>query len=105
MYIKGMNEMQWTRQGVVFACDREKRLLNLHKHDVDFLRASSAFSDPFALSDFDARHSVGEERYALIGKTESETLLFVVYTLRGETVRLISARKADAKEAKIYAEQ
>lgn len=105
MYIRGMNDMQWTRQGIVFACDKEKRLLNLRKHDVDFFRASSAFSDPFSVSDFDARHSAGEERYALIGKTENETLLFIVYTLRGETVRLISARRANQKEAKIYAER
>lgn len=97
--------MQWTRHGIVFACDKKKRLLNLRTHDVDFIRASSAFSDPFSVSDFDARHSVGEERYGLIGKTENETLLFVVYTLRGETVRLISARKANQKEAKIYAER
>lgn len=105
MYIRGMNDMQWTRQGVDFACDEKKQQLNLHKHGVDLLDASTAFFDPCCLSFFDTEHNEMEDRHQLLAKMTNGKLVFVVYTVRNDVVRLISARKAQKKEAQIYEQQ
>ena len=97
--------MQWTRQGLNFVCDPGKRLANAQKHAIDLIRASEVFFDPFAISFFDDKHSGQEDRYSIIGKMENEKLAYVVYALRGEAVRLISARKATSRETYEYAKQ
>ncbi|RKZ50614.1 MAG: BrnT family toxin [Candidatus Parabeggiatoa sp. nov. 3] len=72
------------------------------KHGISFAESSTALLDPLALvrEDPDAE---GENRWVLIGMSNQARLLTVVYTLRNERIRLISARKATKKEAKIYA--
>jgi len=100
-----MADMQWTRQGVNFACDHGKRLANVQKHAIDLIRASEVFFDPFAISNFDDEHSGQEDRHGMLGRMENEKLAYVVYVLRGEAVRLISARKATSREAYAYAKQ
>lgn len=97
--------MQWTRKGVDFICDERKRQLNLRKHGVDLLDASTAFFDPLCMSFFDAEHSETEDRYQLLAKTVNGKLLFIVYTIRNNRVRLISARKVTKKEARTYEQQ
>lgn len=97
--------MEWTRQGIDFACDEEKRQINKRKHGIDLLDASSAFFDPFCVPLFDMEHSKTEDRYRIIAQSQTGILLFVVYTLRNEVVRLISARKATKAEAKKYEEE
>ncbi len=62
-------------------------------------------NDPFVVNGYDPVHSAEEDRYQLIGKMSNEVLVFVSYTMRNETVRIISARKAESREEKIYAEQ
>jgi uncharacterized protein len=52
------------------------------------------FADPFALEWLDARENYGEDRYAAIGMA-GRRLLFVAYTMRGEAIRIISARGAE----------
>jgi uncharacterized DUF497 family protein len=52
---------------------------------------------------YDPDHREDEDRELLIGHSGKGRLLVVVYTFRGKTVRLISARKATRREAKIYA--
>lgn len=91
------------RNGIVFACHAHKRVMNVRKHGIDLIRASSVFDDPRARSFFDADHSDREERYAIVGSMDTGVLVYVVHTLRGETIRLISARKATRKEAEYYA--
>ena len=102
MYILGMNDMQWTRQSVDFACDEKKYQVNLRKHGVDLLEASTAFFDPCCMSFFDAEHSETEDRYRLLAETTNGKLLFIVYTVKNDVVRLISARKAQKEEVRIY---
>lgn len=97
-----MNAMQWTRQGVTFICDERKRQLNLRKHGVDLLDASGAFFDPFCMSFFDMEHSETEDRYQLLAKTANGKLLFIIYTVKNDIVRLISARKVTKEEARTY---
>ncbi len=59
--------------------------------------------DPFALEWLDDRDDYGEARYVIIGMVE-ERLLYVAYTMRGETIRLISARGAEPHERRQYHE-
>lgn len=88
-----------------FEWDFQKAIANLHKHKVSFEEAIEAFFDSTALDEFDEEHSQEETRHTLIGMS-SKRLLFVVYTEPTEgIVRIISARKAEAKYRKYYEEQ
>ena len=84
-----------------FQWNASKAKLNIQRHKVTFTEATEAFFDPNAVDDFDPDHSDEEARYNLIGLS-SRRLLFVVYTERGNTVRIISARKAEKKHRRIY---
>lgn len=81
--------------------DPAKAAANLKKHGVSFAEAATCLMDETALAreDGDVR---GEQRWVLIGMSAQGRLLTVVYALR-ENPRLISARKATAKEERIYA--
>jgi uncharacterized DUF497 family protein len=87
---------------VQFQFDPAKALANLRKHGVSFADAEGVFADPLAIhrSDPDAE---GEERFVAIGLGSAGELLVVAYTVRGESARLISARRATRREAKDYA--
>ena len=85
--------------------DTRKAASNLRKHGISFDEAATCLLDPLALShedveDVDAK---GEGRWVLLGMSHEARLLVVVYTLRGESIRLISARKPTAKEVSCYA--
>jgi uncharacterized DUF497 family protein len=73
-----------------------RRRGNLRKHGVSFADAEGVFMDPLAL------HRIGEERFVAIGAGSAGHLLVVVYTLRGEAIRLISARRATPVEIRAY---
>jgi len=87
-----------------FEWDPKKAELNLKKHGVSFAEAAEAFLDKNALELFNDANSEEEIRYQLVGISNLR-LLFVAYTERGETVRIISARKANEKQIRIYNEQ
>ncbi|TXT22952.1 MAG: hypothetical protein FD132_154 [bacterium] len=78
--------------------------LNLRKHSVSFEDAQSVFSDEQALLIDDPDHSDHEDRFILLGLSQSLRLLVVVHSHRaeGKVIRIISARKADAKERSSY---
>ena len=89
-----------------FEWDLDKALTNRQKHLVSFEDAARIFLDPNRIETFDGRESYGEDRWKTIGLVEP-AVLAVVYTIRGDegdTIRLISARKADANERKQYRE-
>ncbi|MBI4672002.1 MAG: BrnT family toxin [Chloroflexi bacterium] len=77
--------------------DVSKAQANLRKHGVDFADAATVFSDDYALTipDEEIEH---EDRYVTIGMDALGRILVVVYTWRGETIRIISARKAERYE-------
>ncbi|HEY6320901.1 MAG TPA: BrnT family toxin [Thermoanaerobaculia bacterium] len=81
--------------------DARKAASNLLKHGVDFADAALVFEDELALTQQDL-HSHDEERFVTLGCDPTERLLVVVYTWRGERVRLISARRATSKEHRHY---
>ena len=84
--------------------DQNKAQRNLAKHGVAFEEAQYVFYDLQRIESYDGRECYGEERWATIGNAYA-TLLYVVYTVRQqETLRLISARKANAQERKRYRE-
>jgi uncharacterized DUF497 family protein len=85
---------------VGYEWDPNKAASNLRKHSVDFADAVAVLEDEWALTlDDDYPH---ERRYATIGADMLGRLLVVIYTWRGENVRLISARKATPRERRQY---
>lgn len=77
---------------------------NLKKHGVSFREAETVFQDPWAKIFDDPFHSFEEERFIIIGISCSGHSLAVHFTERGETVRIISARRASARERKRHEE-
>ncbi len=78
---------------------------NQQKHRVSFSEAESAFDDAHALIFFDVEHSIDEDRWIVIGMSERERLLFVVHThIADDTIRIISARRANFAEEQMYAQ-
>ena len=65
--------------------------------------ARDAFKDPFAIEWLDDREDYGEDRYVIIGMVDN-CLLYVVYAMRGEAIRIISARGAEPHERRQYHE-
>lgn len=82
--------------------DTHKAANNLKKHGILFGEAASCLYDPFALVHEDA-DAEGENRWVLLGMSDQARLLVVVYTVRGESIRIISARKPTTKEVLSYA--
>lgn len=84
-----------------FEWDEEKATLNERKHGVPFPFATRVFLDENRLEWIDTRRQYGEPRWITIGLIESVEIA-VAYTVRGETIRLISARKAERHEREDY---
>jgi len=82
--------------------DEVKRAVNLAKHGVDFADAVGVFFDDYALTRHDP-DSQGEDRMVTIGLGVSLRVLYVVWVeRRGDTYRVISARKASPGEIRQY---
>ena len=84
-----------------FEFDPAKAAGNLRKHGVSFADAEGVFMDPLAMHRIDP-DAEGEERLLAIGRGSAGHLLVVVYTLRRDSIRLISARRASAAEIRAY---
>jgi uncharacterized protein len=91
--------------GLTFEWDPRKATLNLRKHGVSFEEAATAFADPLSLTIKDPDHSVGEERFVLLGHSYRLRLVVVAHTETGERIRIISARLASALERTAYEEE
>lgn len=85
-----------------FEWDDEKAFQNKRKHRVSFSEASTAFGDPLHLSMPDPDHSQSEKRFILLGRSFTGRLVVTVFTDRGETTRIISARLASRSERITY---
>lgn len=84
--------------------DRKKADLNFKKHGVSFEEAATALSDPMAATGTDPDHSITEERYITFGVSVKGRLVVVSHADGGETIRIVSARKASKGEREIYEE-
>ena len=82
--------------------DPRKAAVNRAKHKVSFEEAVTVFGDPLGRITDDPRHSETEERYVLLGQSARRRLLVVMFTERGQAIRLISARKTTRRERREY---
>jgi uncharacterized protein len=84
--------------------DPAKAAQNLRKHGVSFEEAKAAFYDDLAVQFFDDEHSSEEYRFIPLGMSSQAKLLVVCHYERGqgETVRIVSARKATKREKAFY---
>jgi hypothetical protein len=91
----------------MFEWDARKAVVNRIKHEVSFEEAATVFGDPEALDGPDLRHSGEESRFLRLGRAATGRVLIVAYTVRrevdGESIRIISARRASRKEREAYA--
>ncbi len=86
-----------------FEWDPAKDSSNQKKHGVSFSEAQTVFSDQFARLIADPDHSDEEERFILLGASIDSMLLVVCHCIKtDESIRIISARKAEKPERKIY---
>lgn len=83
-----------------FEWDERKRVANIKKHGIDFVQAAKIFENP-VLERIDNRTDYGEERRIALGRWQGRVLV-VVYTMRGENRRIISAWKAGREDEEEY---
>jgi uncharacterized DUF497 family protein len=85
-----------------FERDSAKAQANRKKHGIDFRTAAKVFPDPYMI-EFDDLDAGGELRFNAIGLVDGR-MLFVTHTMRGDVVRIISARGAEPHEKSKYHE-
>ena len=85
-----------------FEWNPDKAQRNLIKHGVSFDEASTLFNDINLIIEEDVEHSLGEARFRALGVSSQGRVLVVIYNPRRETIRIISARKAEPKEVRYY---
>jgi uncharacterized DUF497 family protein len=87
-----------------------KNVSNIEKHGISFEQAIFVFKDLQAILTIDNRFDYGETRFIIIGEiysknADKDILIVVVYTKRKDVIRIISARKANKKEKKVYEQE
>ena len=87
-----------------FEWNPDKADINLRKHNISFHEATTVFNDSLSVTFPDPDHSIGEERYVIIGMSELGKLLIVSHTDRENRIRIISARIANRQEKRFYEE-
>ena len=75
---------------------------NYIKHNVQWYECEEVFFNEPIIVAQDEKHSIKEKRYYVLGQTNSNRELFVVFTIRNNKIRIISARDISRKERKIY---
>ncbi|HEY7549565.1 MAG TPA: BrnT family toxin [Hyphomicrobiaceae bacterium] len=86
-----------------FEWDDTKAQANLRKHRISFRAASRVFDDPLVIIEQDLSEDYGEDRFVAVGRVDG-LLVAVAYTERGDCIRIISARKANANERRTYSQ-
>ncbi|MEO0406630.1 MAG: BrnT family toxin [Cyanobacteria bacterium P01_A01_bin.135] len=87
-----------------FEWNPDKATINLRKHNISFHEATTVFNDPLSVTFPDPDHSIGEDRYVIIGMSRLGQLLVVSHTDRENRTRIISARRATRQERRFYEE-
>jgi len=94
--------MRIFKEPLRFEWDEGNRDKNLIRHGVTNEESEEVFFDPHKRIIEPPLLNGGEERYLLIGRTQQQRLLFVVFTMRGSAIRVISARNLGTKERRLY---
>jgi uncharacterized DUF497 family protein len=98
-----MNELLYNCEG--FEWDQGNSEKNWTLHQVARSECEQVFfNEPLIVAD-DTKHSQTEKRWFVLGKTDTERLLFIVFTIRNKLIRIISARDMKKKEREIYYEK
>jgi uncharacterized DUF497 family protein len=89
---------------ILFEWDEKKNRSNLNKHSVSFEEAKSVFFDENAKVIDDPDHSAEEDRFIILGFSQTARLLVVChcYRSKNQVIRIISARKATRQESINY---
>ncbi|HXI14609.1 MAG TPA: BrnT family toxin [Thermoanaerobaculia bacterium] len=87
-----------------FEWDAGKATKNLRKHRVSFDESVTTLADWLSTTITDPDHSEGEARFILVGESNRGRILVVWHSIRGKTIRIIGARRADSGERKRYEE-
>lgn len=90
--------------GLTFEWDPNKASSNLRKHGVSFAEATTVFDDSLGATVPNPVHSIGEERYLIVGMSNRGRLLIVAFVERNERIRIISARRLTLQEQRQYEE-
>jgi len=89
---------------MAFEWDAWKAETNYEKHGIRFSESLPVFEDDFALTIMDVESDPDEQRFVSIGMGAKGIILVVAYCYRGESIRIISARAAEAHERNQYEE-
>ena len=85
-----------------FEWDKSNIDKNWIKHNVTPQECEQIFfNQPLVVAD-DTKHSTAENRYYVLGQTDVERMLFIVFTIRRKQIRIISARDMNRKERRVY---
>ncbi len=87
-----------------FEWDEAKNIANIAKHGIGFERAMLIFEDVY-IWQVDDRFEYDEQRYIATGLLEQAVVFVIVYAIRSNRIRIISARPASRKERQRYAEK
>ncbi len=85
---------------MIFEWDENKNISNIKKHGIDFKDSLKIFSNTM-ITKVDDRKDYKEKRWISLGNLEN-IIVILVYTKRGKIIRIISIRKANKSERKIY---
>ncbi len=88
-----------------FEWDEGNLLKNWEKHNVTISECEQVFFNKPMIVSSDEKHSDDEKRWFLLGRTDLDRKLFLVFTLRGNLIRVISARDMNKKEKELYNEE
>jgi uncharacterized DUF497 family protein len=87
----------------LYTWTEEKNQLNKKKHGFYLSEIIHIFDDPHLIDWYDKEHSsIDEDRYICLGKLHDTVIFFVVFTEQGEDIHLITARKAEPVEERLY---
>jgi uncharacterized protein len=90
---------------VEFDWDEGNRQKSWEKHQVDYRECEEVFFNQPLLVNEDVKHSFHEQRYYVLGRSDAGRALFLVFTIRNNKIRIISARDQSKKERAIYEQQ
>jgi len=96
--------VKYSLHNITFEWDNQKAAANLRKHGITFELACDAFFDPFIFY-LDDETIDGEIRETIMGLSTNWQLLYVVYVMRDDIIRIISARLATNTERESYENQ
>ena len=97
-------DIGYTLRGIDFEWDEAKAAANFSKHKVSFETAVEVFFDPFLVGG-GVEIIKGEQRETVVGAAENLRILYVVYTIRNEIIRIIPARVVTKPERNRYENQ